>query len=111
MKFYQTILQLYQSEQISSEKKLAQTVEPPNNGHIGTFQLSLVERLSSSRRSIYTQNAQLGHFCLSIIGGCPYLGMSFIGGSTIYTLTVIPRQLMSMLRIYYTVSFSIIWLL
>ena len=50
------------------------TVEPPNNGHIGTFQLSLaIERLSSSRRSIYTQNVQLVHFCLSIIGGCPYL--------------------------------------
>ena len=42
------------------------TVEPPNNGHIGTFQLSLVERLSSSRRSIYTQNVQLVHFCLSV---------------------------------------------
>ena len=40
------------------------TVEPPNNGHIGPFQLSLVERLSSSRRSIYTQNV---HFCLAII--------------------------------------------
>ena len=59
------------------------TVEPPNKGHIGTFRLSLVERLSSSRRSIYTQNVQLVHFCLSFIGGCPYLGGSFIGGSTV----------------------------
>ena len=56
---------------------------PPNNGHIGTFQLSLIERLSSSQRSIYTQNVQLVHFCLSIIGGCPYLGVSFIGGYTV----------------------------
>ena len=63
---------------------VAHTVEPPNNGHIGTFQLSLVVRLFSSRRSIYTQNVQLVHFCLSIIGGCPYLGMSFIGGSTVF---------------------------
>ena len=46
---------------------LVSTVEPPNNGHIGPFQLSLVERLSSSRRSIYTQNVQLVHFCLAII--------------------------------------------
>ena len=44
-------------------------MEPPNKGHIGTFQLSLVERLSSSRRSIYTQNVQLVHFCLSFIRG------------------------------------------
>ena len=57
-------------------------MEPLNTGHIGTFQLPL-ERLSSSRRSIYTQNVQLVHFCLSIIGGCPYLGVSFIGGSTV----------------------------
>ena len=49
-------------------------VEHLNNGHIGTFQLSLVERLSSSWRSIYTQNVQFVHFCLPIIGGCPYLG-------------------------------------
>ena len=40
----------------------------------GTFQLSLVERLSSSWRSLYTQNVQLVHFCLSIIGGLSYLG-------------------------------------
>ena len=44
-------------------------MDPPNNGQIGTFQLSLVKRLSSSRRSIYTQNVKLLHFCLSIIGG------------------------------------------
>ena len=51
--------------------------------HIGTFQLSLIERLSSSRRSIYTQNVELVHFSLSVIGGCLYVGVSFIGGSTV----------------------------
>ena len=38
------------------------TVEPPNNGHIGTFQLSLVERLSSSRRSIYIRKCPIDAF-------------------------------------------------
>ena len=54
-------------------------MEPPNSGHIGTFQLSLVNRLSLFRRLIYTQNVQLVHF----VGGCPYLAVSFIGDSTV----------------------------
>ena len=56
--------------------KCTVTVEPPNNGHVGTFQLSLVERLSSSRRSIYTQNVQMMHFVcplseVVLISECP----------------------------------------
>ena len=45
------------------------TVEPLNKGHIGTFQLSLVKRLS-------------------FIGGRPYLRESFIGGSTVNKIIV-----------------------
>ena len=39
-----------------------------------TYNYGKNEKMSSSRRSIYTQNVQLVHFCLSIIGAhCPYL--------------------------------------
>ena len=63
------------------------TVEPPNNGYIGTFQLSLVERLSSSRRSIYSQNVQLVHFCLSFIGGSTVIWVNHSQTSSIRSNT------------------------
>ena len=42
-------------------KPYAYTVEPPNNGHIGS-----------------------GNFVHALLGGCPYLGGSIMGGSTVY---------------------------
>ena len=86
------MIAIYKYEDFSGSRKINK-VEPLNKGHIGMFQLSLVERLSPSWRSIYTQSVQLVHFCLSIIGGCPYLRMSLIGGSTVHSYTCITSLL------------------
>ena len=71
------------------------TVEPPNKGHFGdsisSAVLSLVERLSSSRRfSMYRNYGEWYFFGLRSVSlverfniQCPFLGGSFIRGSTV----------------------------
>ena len=51
---------------------------------LGHFQLSLVERLSSSRRSIYTQNVQLVYLLSEVvlISECPCRRFHCIGNLT-----------------------------
>ena len=46
---------------------LCSTVEPLNNGHIDTFSVVLI-----------TETHKMSNFSLSIIGGCPYFGVSLM---------------------------------
>ena len=81
------------------------TVEPPNKGHFGDNNinpavLSLVERLSSSRRfSMYRNYGEwyfLGPQSVSLVERsniqCPFLGGSFIRGSTVILINNVQQS-------------------
>ena len=69
--------------------KFKNTVEPPSKGHFGTnHSVHCREAVLFSEVLLQWEYLLLGQYEVSFMKSCPFLGGSFIGGSTVMVVKV-----------------------